>query len=403
MRILFLNHTGQCGGAEGLLLRLIATLNGETELAVACPAGGPLAESLSELDVQLFPIAGTTLNLQLAARQTVVGTAELLGSAVAVHRAVRRFRPAVVHANTLRGGLIAALPRVLGKAPLLVQSHEHLGPGGASRATRELLSRTADHVIAVTDATARDFNAGLARPVAERLYPGIDQSWFRPSSQSREEILGRLPFEAGGPLLGQLAQITPWKGQDVTIQAFARVRERFPDAHLLLIGSILFERSHSDNRSFLESLKLLVAELGVDDSVHFLGRRDDVLDLLRVLDLHLLPSWDEPFGGASAEAMATGTVPMITAVGGACEYVEDGVCGRVLPPHEPEPWARAAIALLEDRDQLDAMADRAREVGARFTMEAYARELRMHWEKAIARARADRMLARLFHTARSPF
>ena len=92
---------------------------------------------------------------------------------------------------------------------------------------------------------------------------------------------------------------------------------------------------------------------------------------MAALDLLLLPSWDEPFGTAAAEAMSVGTVPLVAAGGGMSEFVEDGVSGRVLPPRDPEAWARAAVELLDDPGRRAEMSARAVEVAGRFTDEAY--------------------------------
>ena len=66
------------------------------------------------------------------------------------------------------------------------------------------------------------------------------------------------------------------------------------------------------------------------------------------MDLSLLPSWEEPFGLVTVESMAMGTPPLVSAVGGGPELVQDGVTGRLLDPHRPEAWAAAARTLLED-------------------------------------------------------
>ena len=155
---------------------------------------------------------------------------------------------------------------------------------------------------------------------------------------------------AGAPLLGQVAQITPWKGQDTAIRALAGLRRAGLGAHLLLVGEIAFAGKgvRHDNHGFRRRLDDLVAELGVGDAVHFLGAREDVPALLAAMDLSLLPSWEEPFGLVTVESMAMGTPPLVSAVGGGPELVQDGVTGRLLDPHRPEAWAAAARTLLED-------------------------------------------------------
>jgi D-inositol-3-phosphate glycosyltransferase len=175
-------------------------------------------------------------------------------------------------------------------------------------------------------------------------------------------------------VIGEVAQITPWKGQLEAIEALARVREEHADAHLLLVGHVAFSGPgvRYDNHAYLARLHARARELGLEDAVHFLGRREDVPALLRGLDLFVLPSWDEPFGTAALEAMATGTVPLVSARGGAAEYVEDGVSGRVLQPRDPEAWGAAAAQLLADPAGRRAMGERARAVAAHFTDDAYA-------------------------------
>jgi glycosyltransferase involved in cell wall biosynthesis len=389
MKVLFLSHTGAQSGAEVAMLRLIEGLSAEVERVGVCPPGR-LADSLRGLDVAVQEIPGTAVNLRLDPRRTASGVSEVARSARELARIARSVAPDVIHANTVRAGLIAAGPRLLGGPPLLVVSHDHLPPSLVSRAARSVVSRAADHVIADTAYTARNFNEGLRRKLAEPVYLSVDHRRFRPTAISRGAILERLGIDSDGPVLGEVAQITPWKGQDVAVRAFARVRERFPGAQLLLIGSISFDAgTRYDNVAFLSSLEGLIADLGVGDSVHLLGQRDDVPELMAALDLHLLPSWDEPFGTATAEAMAVGAVPLVTSVGGMPEYVEDGVCGRVLPPREPDKWAAAAIELLEDQARLAAMSQRAREVASQFTIERYSREVQAAWQTAIARARGD--------------
>ena len=91
-------------------------------------------------------------------------------------------------------------------------------------------------------------------------------------------------------------------------------------------------------------------------AVHFLGQRRDVPEIMRALDLTLLPSWEEPFGLVTVESLALGTPPLVSANGAGPELVADGVTGRLLPPRQPSAWAAAARELLEDRTALRRMA-----------------------------------------------
>ena len=172
-----------------------------------------------------------------------------------------------------------------------------------------------------------------------------------PRGWPKVDVRRRLGIPADAPLLGQVAQITPWKGQDTSIRALAQLRESGIHAHLLIVGQVTFSGRgvRYDNEGYLRELHRLVAELGLTGNVHFLGQRDDVPALLQEIDLSLLPSWDEPFANVMLESMAMGTPLLVSDVGGGPELVEDRVSGRLLAPKRPEVWAAAVSELLNDR------------------------------------------------------
>jgi glycosyltransferase involved in cell wall biosynthesis len=393
MRILFANHTSAWSGGEVSLMRLVEGLRPDHDVCVACPATGALADAVDRAGVYRLSLPAVDASLRLHPLQTPVGLAQLGRGGLALARAARRFRADVIHANSPRVGIMASLARARGGPPYVVRAHEHVPPTGVGRMVRGLLVRTAGGVAAVSDYTAERFNEGLAQPVASRVYNSIDHSRFNTAVRPAplREQLGLGPDAA---LLGQVAQITPWKGQDVAIRTVAGLRQAGLDAHLVVVGEVVFggKGVRYDNHAFQASLERLVDELGVRETVHFLGQRDDMPELVCALDLSLLPSWEEPFGLVTVESMAVGTPPLVGQVGAGPELVEDGVSGRVLPPREQEPWVRAARELLADRDALRRMSEAGPAAAARFSDAAHARGMLAIYRAALAPrvAAADR-------------
>jgi glycosyltransferase involved in cell wall biosynthesis len=109
--------------------------------------------------------------------------------------------------------------------------------------------------------------------------------------------------------------------------------------------------------------------LGIQDCVHFLGSRDDVLSLLPHLDLFVSSSLWEGFPTVLLEAMAVGVPVVATDVSGSRELVQDGVTGRLVPPRNPVRLAEAILAMLEDPEHAQAMAQSAHRYAAQFTIE----------------------------------
>lgn len=385
MRVLFLNHTGALSGAENAMLRLLEGLPAPHVGAIACPPEGPLPTLLRERGVEQFTLSGTDLSFRLHPVETPRGLARVVRSALSLRRIAARFGADVVHANSVRAGLIAAAAHRLGGPPVVVQCHDNMPTGPAGTLTRLAVAHGAAVVVAVSDATAASFNLGLREPKAERVYISVDHDRFSPAAKGRSGIRSELGIPAGAPVLAHVAQITPWKGQDTAIRALKWLRENI-DAHLLVVGDVAFASHRYDNAAFSASLRRLAEELGVVDAVHFLGQRDDVPELVGESQVLLLPSWDEPFGLAVAEAMAVGTPVVVTDRGGVREYVRDGVNGRVLPPREPRAWAAAVRGLLADDAAMASMAAANVRDAATFNDGRYADEMLAAYLRAIARS-----------------
>jgi glycosyltransferase involved in cell wall biosynthesis len=229
------------------------------------------------------------------------------------------------------------------------------------------------------------FNEGLPSPVAVRVYNSIDHARFNPDVVEPAPLREDLGINPEALLVGQVAQITPWKAQDTAIRALAAVREGGLDAHLLLVGGIAFTGKgvRYDNRDYLRDLGRLVDDLRVRRSVHFVGQRPDVPEVMKALDLTVLPSWDEPFGLVTVESMALGVPPVVSRAGAGPELVDDGVTGRLVPAKRPEVWAGVITELASDLDALEVMGARGRAAAARFRDDVQAAEMLAIYKRAV--------------------
>lgn len=370
-----MNHTGAVSGAELALMRLVRAMRREHHVAVACPPAGALADLLDDAAVQHVPVPAFEPSLRLHPLRTPLNMARMAVGGLALRRAAHQFEADLLHANTPRAGLMAALAVRPGGLPLVVRAHEHLPLNAVGLSVRFALRLSANAVLTVSDEIARRLNQDLDRPIAVRVYNSFDREHFDPD---RVEIAGlreQLGIGGDAALLGQIGQITPWKAQDTSIRALALLRHEGVDAHLLIIGSVAFSGKgvRYDNYAYLEALHRLVDDLALGDRVHFLGQRGDVPGILRELDLSLLPSWDEPFANVMLESMAMRTPLLVSSMGGGPELVEDGISGRLLAPRRPQLWADAVRELMDDRQSLALMGERAREATDNFDDEAHVR------------------------------
>jgi L-malate glycosyltransferase len=142
--------------------------------------------------------------------------------------------------------------------------------------------------------------------------------------------------------------------QDV-VKIFANVKKQIP-SKLLFVGD-------GPERSTAEDL---ARELGVCDDVRFVGKQEQMEDILAIADLFLLTSEYESFGLAALEAMAAGVPVISTNAGGLSEINVHGETGYMSAVGDIESMSKQAIDILKDEETLKAFKERAATYARKF-------------------------------------
>ena len=353
--IAYVDHATQVGGAEKSLVELIAHLDRERwdpvivhapgaqwlRYAQACGARlhpGVPPSDLYEARRDELP-SGVVANARraLGALEPVTG----------LWREIGGLGPALVHTNSTKMHLMAGAAARLQGVPVVWHMRDLLPEPGARAWLRRAARMVRPQVIAISDAVATQFE-GLGCPV-QVVRNGIPVERFEPGPPSAG-LRAELGVPEHVPVACVVGRLTPWKGHQVLLRAWPAVQRRVPEARLIVVGEVAFW-----DEDYGAELRALAEELGIADSVCWAGFRDDVADLLRLSDLLVLPSIDEPFGRVVIEAMSVGLPVVATAAGGVPEIVLDGETGLLVPPGEPEPLADAIATLLADVARARAM------------------------------------------------
>jgi glycosyltransferase involved in cell wall biosynthesis len=374
MRVLYLNHTAVISGGERSLLALVQALPGEVEPHLACPSG-PLAHAARGLGLPVTDVPGTDGSFRLHPIHTPRAAVDLGRATLAVRKAAKSSGADIVHANTTRAGLVAGAVARLGGPPAVAHVRDRLPPGTVSDAILRSLVRGARVVVANSRYTGERIPSGRA---AVRVIPSpVDVDSLGAVEIDKASARKRLGLGCEEVVLAVVGQITPWKGQDLAVRVAGALSGFDRPVTLLIVGSPKFVSSGTryDNLAYAEHLHRLVASLHLEESVSFLGEREDVPAILAASDLLLAPSWEEPFGRAIVEAMAMGVPVIATDVGGPTEILEHRVDGLLLPPRNADVWAEAIRDLLTRPEDLLEMGRRAREHAGRFGVGRHVQEV----------------------------
>ena len=260
----------------------------------------------------------------------------------------RRERPAIVHTHTSKAGALGRLAAWMARVPVLVHTpHGHVYYGHFGRflswlflLIERVLAQVTTSMIALTGAEREEH---VSRQIGSRdtfavIPSGIDVERFRRTAVGAGARPAGATYPDGAFVIGSVGWLTPVKGHAVLIEALARLKPKYPTAHLLLIGS----------GGLRDDLKKLAARLGVASGMDLLGMRTDVPECLGAMHCFVLPSFNEGMGRALVEAMAAARPVVASRVGGIPAIVEDRRTGLLVPPGDAEALA-VAIAEVIDR------------------------------------------------------
>jgi glycosyltransferase involved in cell wall biosynthesis len=340
--VTFVSSHAYSGGSERYLELLLGELGEDWVNGVVALADGPFVERMRGLGW----------------RVEVVPTPARLGmlpAALRLRRVLLARRPAVVHANGVKAALVAGIATAGSGIPVLWLKHDFSWDGPLAR----LVAWRSAAVVAVAGAITTVFGARLARKVS--VVPNGIPDLLRDRGPGRARLEVELGAATGAPLAVLVGRLDRAKGQLELVEAVPRVLEAHPEARFGLIGG----ESHAE-REYAQVVWRRIEELGVGESVTWLGHRDDALDLVAGADLLVVSSVPDARGAgreacpyALLEAMSLGTAVVAYADGGIPEVL--GEAGRLVPPGNREALGAAIAELLGDRESRGALADAARE------------------------------------------
>ena len=339
------------GGSESQALQLTRLLSesGRFKVHLAClsPKGSlrPTIEDLDLGEIPAFPLTSFYDRNALSQLRRFV-------------QWLKSTHISILHTHDFYTNVFGMAAGALARVPVRVASmRETTGMRSSSQLrVQKIAYSLAHHVVANSGAVKEMLIAEGSRPEKVTvIYNGLD---FRRldclASRPKALSLLGLPDEIRQRrFISIVANMRhDVKDYPMFLRSARRVLEAVPESAFLLAGE----------GELSASLQALAAELGIQDSVFFLGRCNNVAELLRISELCVLSSKAEGFSNAILVYMAAARPVVATDVGGAREVIREGETGYLVPSGDDAQMAARLIALLRDPEMARRMGDEGRRV-----------------------------------------
>jgi len=281
-------------------------------------------------------------------------------------RIVKEHKIDILHCHGHKCTVYGAIAAVMAKTPTVLA---HVHGLRRSRTIRRkmlnyLLFKRINRILPVCESVRDDVlnnNWRLSPSKVTTLDNSVDFKRFSTIEIDKNTAKQKLGFKADEYVVGTVARLGPFKGQDYLINAFYKFRKKFDNSHLIFAGE----------GPVRENLENLADEFGIADRVHFLGMRGDIEYVFRALDCFVLPSTDsEGLPRALLEAMAAGVPCVGTRVGGTPDVLGKRY-GFVVEPKDANALAEAitTIAKYSEEQRKKLIADSIERVRQKYSHE----------------------------------
>lgn len=277
-----------------------------------------------------------------------------------------REKPFIVHTHTSKPGIIGRWAAKMAKVPIIVHTpHGHVFYGHFGPLTsrfflmvERLTAAITDRMVALTEAEREDYIAfSVCDP--ERvvtIHSGVETERYMAAEVNTEDKKKSLGLNPKGLVVGTVGWLLPIKGPMYLLKAMERVWQSHPEITLVFVGKGELE----------DKLRTEAFRMGIPEKVAFLGWRDDIPEIMQVLDIFVLPSLNEGMGRVLVEAMAAGKPIVASKVGGVPDLVIQGQNGLLVQAADVNALADGIESLLANPKRRKEMGEKGKKMAIKY-------------------------------------
>lgn len=351
VRIMHVVQSLNCGGQEKMIISLAERQIAADMYSSICvlEGAGELSQEAEKKNIPLF-----YLNKQPGVRLSIIAKLRCL---------LKQNKITVMHAHNMGPAFYGAISVCFAGVPVAVVTRHGRDP----IRWNALLWHMIDAVVAISKDTITEFRKSnaISASKAHVIYNGTDTTVSRNILADRSSIKKQFGISDSDIVIGSVGRLCPEKDFITLINAYKFIVLRYPNTKLLIVGGGKLQAE----------LAMYCSQNGIDNKVIFTGFRNNIHELLEIIDIFVLSSISEGMPLALLEAMASGKPSVVTNVGGNVEVVVDGVTGFIVPPKTPDVLASRIMDLIGNKKLSEQFSEAAKNrVADYFSVEHMAEE-----------------------------
>jgi glycosyltransferase involved in cell wall biosynthesis len=353
MRILYVSHFGGLGGAERSLLELMNAVRTLGVDPVLLSPPGPLSEAAATAGIPVANWSARPVTRSRGLNSWLFTLPRLPLGWRELDRAVQRFQPHLLHANSAQAMLWIGPVASWRGCPAVWHWRDFYDGRSVARS----MARRADAIIAISEATLT-FAEKLLGPSSRHLTLVRNGVADLPPRDTDQVIAvrRRLNIPSDGRLVVMAGQSIPRKGHAVLIEALAILTRTHPELHAWLLCTEHDQKAATHT----QQLRRRAGDLGCGPRIRITGGVEQIAPVLYAADVVAVPSLREPFGRIAVEAMLAKRPVIASSVDGLKEIVTDDETGLLVPPGDPACLAKGLARILDEPATWASRADTAR-------------------------------------------
>jgi len=307
---------------------------------LACQPGSYLERSAREQSLEVFP-----LPMQ-----------EIFSSLAKLTFFLRRERVDLINAHGYRDHFLSIVAGRMTRVKALVRTKHNHVPLKSGFFSRFLYDRLTDRIITISEDIRNILiKSGLHPEHITTIHTAINLNLFSPRPKN-QQLIKEFDLSKDYAIIGTTARLSERKGINFLLDAIKILVDEGRRLTCLIVGG-----GGSGSQRKIDILKLRAESLGISRYVVFTGRRNDIPEILSLMDVFILPSLAEGLGRSLLEAMASGKPIVASNVGGIPEAVEDGKTGILVPSQDAHALAKALSFFLDNPKKSEEMGSAGRE------------------------------------------